>query len=79
MVTLVTWEELVRPVLVAIGKRWAETARGVEVEHSFSAVLLGALAAHSAQFAQPANGRPALLASVPDELHDLPLAITRRR
>ncbi len=72
---LVTWEELVRPVLVAIGKRWAETARGVEVEHSFSAVLMGALAAHSAELAQPRNGRPALLASVPDELHDLPLAI----
>ena len=73
--TLVTWEELVRPVLVAIGQRWAQTARGVEVEHSFSAVLLGALATHSAQLQRPRNGRPALLASVPDELHDLPLAV----
>ena len=73
--TLVTWEELVRPVLVAIGQRWAQTARGVEVEHSFSAVLVGALATHSAQLERPRNGRPALLASVPDELHDLPLRV----
>ena len=72
---LATWDELVRPVLVAIGQRWAQTARGVEVEHSFSRVLIGVLAAHSAQLTHPRNGRPALLASVPDELHDLPLAV----
>jgi methanogenic corrinoid protein MtbC1 len=68
-----TWEELIRPVLVAVGDRWAETGRGVEIEHSFSAVVAGALAAHSARLARPRNGRPVVLASVPEELHDLPL------
>lgn len=70
---LATWEELVRPVLVAMGERWAETGRGVEIEHSFSVVVSGALAAHAARLARPRNDRPVLLASVPDELHDLPL------
>jgi DNA-binding transcriptional MerR regulator len=69
-----TWEELVRPVLVAVGDRWAETGRGVEIEHSFSAVVAGALAAHAARLARPRNSRPVLLASVPDEMHDLPLS-----
>jgi hypothetical protein len=71
--TVATWEELIRPVLVAVGARWAETGRGVEIEHSFSAVVAGALAAHAARLARPRNSRPVVLASVPEELHDLPL------
>ncbi len=59
--------------MAAIGERWADTGRGVEVEHSFSAVVSGAMAAHAARLARPRNSRPVLLASVPDELHDLPL------
>jgi DNA-binding transcriptional MerR regulator len=70
-----TWEELIRPVLVAIGDRWAQTSRGVEIEHSFSMVMVGALAAHSARLERPRNGRPAVLASAPEELHDLPLMV----
>lgn len=70
-----TWEELIRPVLGAIGERWAQTSRGVEIEHSFSMVVVGALAAHSARLERPRNGRPALLASAPEELHDLPLMV----
>jgi DNA-binding transcriptional MerR regulator len=72
---IATWEELIRPVLVAIGERWAQTSRGVEIEHSFSMVVVGALAAHSARLERPRNGRPALLASAPEELHDLPLMV----
>lgn len=71
--TIPTWEELVRPVLAAIGEKWQQTGRGIEVEHSFSVVVAGALAAHAARLARPRNARPVLLASVPDELHDLPL------
>ena len=70
-----TWDELIRPVLVAIGERWAQTSRGVEIEHSFSMVVVGALAAHSARLERPRNGRPAVLASAPEELHDLPLMV----
>jgi DNA-binding transcriptional MerR regulator len=70
---LATWQELVRPVLSAMGTRWAQTGRGIEIEHSFSSVVAGALATHAARLAQPRNDRPVLLASVADELHDLPL------
>ena len=70
---LFTWDELIRPVMAAIGDRWAQTGRGVEVEHSFSAVVAGALSAHAAHLARARNDRPVLLASVPGELHDLPL------
>ncbi len=38
-------------------------------------VVVGALAAHSAALERPRNGRPAVLASAPDELHDLPLMV----
>ena len=70
-----TWEELIRPVLSAVGERWAQTIRGVEIAHSFSTVVIGALAAHSARLERPRNGRPVLLASTADELHDLPLMV----
>ncbi len=70
-----TWEELLRPVLGAIGERWEQTSRGVEIEHSFSTVVAGALAAHSAGLDRPRNGRPVVLASAADELHDLPLMV----
>lgn len=69
----VTWEALVRPVLRAIGQRWGRTQRGVEVEHAFSNVASAVLGAHVGRLDAPRNARPALLASVPDELHDLPL------
>jgi hypothetical protein len=72
---LPTYEHLVRPVLVSIGQRWAQTSRGVEIEHSFSAVVTSAFTAHSASLREPRNGRPALLATVPDDLHDLPLLV----
>jgi DNA-binding transcriptional MerR regulator/methanogenic corrinoid protein MtbC1 len=70
---LETWEQLVRPVLVAVGDRWAQTGRGVEVEHSFSLVVAGAMGSHAALLSRARNERPVLLASVPGELHDLPL------
>jgi DNA-binding transcriptional MerR regulator len=70
---LATWQELIRPVLYAMGTRWEQTGRGIEIEHSFSSVVAGALATHAARLAQPRNDRPVLLASVADELHDLPL------
>ncbi len=70
-----TWEELIRPVMVAIGERWEETNRGVEIEHSFSTVVSGCLSAHSARLERPRNRRPALLATVAEDLHDLPLLV----
>jgi hypothetical protein len=72
---LLTWEELARPVLVSIGRRWEQTHRGVEIEHSLTSVMLAALSSYSVRLEHPLNGRPALLASAADELHDLPLFV----
>jgi DNA-binding transcriptional MerR regulator len=69
-----TWDEVVRPVLGAVGARWAHTAAGVEIEHLVTCCV-------SAVFGAPLGGggqtvrdvRPVLLAAVPGEQHTLPL------
>jgi MerR family transcriptional regulator, light-induced transcriptional regulator len=68
-----TWTELLCPVLVAVGERWAATGEGVEVEHLLAETAGSALRAVSAA-PEPRNGRPVLLACAPDEQHSLPLA-----
>ena len=68
------WEDVLRPVLAAVGTRWETTGQGVEVEHLLSdcteAVLRG-VAARGGSGVRA--GRPALLACAPDEWHVLPL------
>ena len=68
-----TWTELLCPVLIAVGDRWAATGEGVEVEHLLAEAAGSALRAVSAA-PEPRNGRPVLLACAPDEQHSLPLA-----
>jgi MerR family transcriptional regulator, light-induced transcriptional regulator len=67
------WQDLLCPVLVAVGERWAATGEGVEVEHllaeAATSVLRGVTNAP-----EPANGRPVLLAGTPGEQHTLPLS-----
>jgi MerR family transcriptional regulator, light-induced transcriptional regulator len=70
---IATWEELLVPVLVAVGERWASTGDGIEVEHLLSEVAMSALRAGAAA-PEPRNGRPVLLACVADERHSLPLS-----
>ena len=68
---LSTWEKVLRPLLAAIGARWAELPHGVAVEHVLShvaTVALGELAPVTS-----GGGSAVLLACAPDELHDLPL------
>ena len=67
------WEELLGPVLVAIGERWAATGDGVEVEHLLAETAAGVLRSVT-NAPEPRNGRPVLLACTPDELHSLPLS-----
>jgi DNA-binding transcriptional MerR regulator len=69
-----TWDELVRPVLNAIGRRWEATGEGTEVEHLMSYAVDGAFRNVAVQAPEPAHGRPLLLASAPGELHYLPLS-----
>ena len=68
-----TWTELLCPVLVAVGERWAATGEGVEVEHLLAETAGSALRAVGAA-PEPRNGRPVLLACAPEEQHSLPLA-----
>jgi len=75
-----TWDEVARPVLAAIGERWATTGRGVEVEHLLSQSLVAVFAARvAAVSAKPAEApyplRPVLLAAMPTELHVVPLSV----
>jgi hypothetical protein len=70
------WDDVARPVLVAVGQRWAMTGRGVEVEHLLSECLIAVFGARAAgRQASSRTARPVLLAGMPDELHCVPLAV----
>jgi hypothetical protein len=68
-----TWEELLVPVLVGVGERWAETGEGVEVEHLLSEVVMASLRGHRPDVPAPVNGRPVLLTCTAGEEHALAL------
>lgn len=66
------WDDLVRPVLRAVGERWSATSQGVEVEHLVSEVAISALRARGTG-GPLTDGRRVLLACAPEEGHSLPL------
>ncbi len=66
-----TWEDVLRPVLGAVGDRWAELPHGVAVEHVLSHVTTAEIGAVAAPI--PPRPPEVLLACVPVEEHDLPL------
>lgn len=68
-----TWETVARPVLHAVGRRWADTGAGVEIEHLISDCVITAFGRHAASAPAARNPRPVLLAGMPGELHVLPL------
>lgn len=68
-----TWDNLIVPVLHAVGTQWEDTGRGVEVEHMLSEAVIAALAGVSARLRHPVNPRPVLLACSAEEMHSLPL------
>ena len=68
-----TWDELLRPVLIAAGARWAEIGDGIEVEHVLSEATLGALRRRRAELPAPEGGPAVLIASAPGDPHSLPL------
>jgi hypothetical protein len=74
--TVATYEDLLRPVLVAAGESWARSGTGVEVEHLFSEAAVEALRHHRRSF----RGRlrvapPVLLACAPRDHHVIPLHV----
>jgi hypothetical protein len=68
-----TWDHLLVPVLVGIGRRWERTGLGVEVEHVLSEAVISALSGVTGRVRHPVNARPVLLACAAEEMHTLPL------
>jgi len=68
-----TWDHVLRPLLVAVGSRWAATGEGVEVEHLLAECTADVLREIAARPPEPPGRRPVLLACAPDEQHALPL------
>jgi len=72
------WDEVVSPVMRAIGRKYEKesaaggAAAGIDVEHHLSHVIMRELVRHS-EVTSAVNTRPVLLASAPDEQHTLPL------
>jgi transposase-like protein len=68
------WEQLVLPVLVALGRRWETTGAGIDSEHLLSECVLGVLRTHA--LAQPIRRNTSvLLACAEEEQHSLPVHV----
>jgi methanogenic corrinoid protein MtbC1 len=67
------WDDVVRPVLAVVGRRWGQAGAPVEWEYLLSECVLAALVRATPLVTQPRNPRPVLLACAPGERHTLPL------
>jgi len=70
-----TWDDVARPVLTAVARRWATTGAGVEIEHLLSQSIAAVFSAHALAKGEAPEGRPVLLAGMPHERHTLPLLV----
>ena len=68
-----TWENVLIPVLVAVGEQWRETGRGIDVDHALSESIETAFKKLAADVTTPVNVRAVILASAPEDQHSLPL------
>jgi len=67
------WQDVLVPVLVAVGLAWEETGTGIEVEHLLTEIIKRVLRDEIGEIQKPINPRPVLIASVGEELHSLPI------
>ena len=67
------WQDVLVPVLVAVGLAWEETGTGIEVEHLLTEIIKRVLREEIGEIKKPINPRPVLIASVGEELHSLPI------
>lgn len=70
---LTAWENVIEPVLSALGNGWAGAQAGAEAEYLLSECVLGALVRSTPVLDSPRNQRPVLLSLVPDERENLPV------
>lgn len=75
--TLRTWDDVLRPVLVAAGLHWEHTGKGIEVEHLLTQAVTGAFVRHQAELPKIAQASPILLSGGPAEDHVLALHAAR--
>jgi methanogenic corrinoid protein MtbC1 len=68
-----TWENVLIPVLVALGEKWEQTGEGVEQEHLIAESVTGLFRNLANSVTEPENARPVLLACAPHELHTIPM------
>ncbi len=71
--TVSTWNNLVAPSLVEVGRLWDSNGGGIDVEHVLSESVLSVLVRRIAALDAPANDRSVLMACAPEEQHTLPL------
>jgi MerR family transcriptional regulator, light-induced transcriptional regulator len=69
---LVSWQDMVIPVLAGVGERWRATGRGVEIEHLLTECVEDALR-EVTRHIEPRRTPPVLLAAPDVEAHDLAL------
>jgi MerR family transcriptional regulator, light-induced transcriptional regulator len=70
---VVSWQDMVVPVLAGVGERWRATGRGVEIEHLLTECVEDALREVTRHISEPRRTAPVLLAAPDIEAHDLPL------
>lgn len=68
-----TWNELIVPVLIAVGNEWAELGTGIEVEHLLTEIITHLMQSSNERPSDPINSRPVLLACIGEEMHTLAL------
>ena len=68
-----TWENVLIPVLIALGEKWEQTGEGVEQEHLIAESITGLFRNRANAVTEPENARPVLLACAPHELHTIPM------
>jgi len=70
-----TWDDVARPVLAAVGQRWADTGTGIEIEHLLSDCVTAVFSAVAATADPAPAARPVLLAGMAGDQHRLPLVV----
>lgn len=68
-----TWNELIVPVLIAVGNEWAELGTGIEIEHLLTEIITHLMQSSNQTPDLPINSRPVLLACIGEEIHTLAL------
>jgi len=70
---VLTWNEVLLPVLTGVGDRWRSTGSGIEVEHLLSESAEAALRSRTRTHQSSPGVRPVVLAALAPEDHRLPL------